>query len=398
MRMKTVLAASASLAVLGLAAPAMADEGISAKPMINARLRYENVSQANALGDADAITLRIRAGGELKVEGFSLLGEVEGNIPFTDSYNNTLPKDGAEPYSVVADPESFEINRIQLSYMKDGTGATVGRQRIIHDSARFVGNVGWRQNEQTFDAIRAQGKFGPVTLDAAYAINQRTIFGSESPNKEFEGDFILLNGGAKLGPAEIKAFYYALDYDTRIAFSSETIGVLAKADVDIGIAKVNALASYATQGEYGLNPAAYQADYYNVELGGTVAGFSLKAGYEVLGSDGGVAAFQTPLATLHAFNGWADVFLTTPAAGLTDLYFGAGYNLKAIPGIPGLNLQVIYHRFDSDAGSISYGSEWNASAGFKLGPVSFLAKYAAYNADLFGVDTDKFWLQAETSF
>ena len=36
---------------------------------------------------------------------------------------------------------------------------------------------------------------------------------------------------------------------------------------------------------------------------------------------------QTPLATLHAFNGWADMFLTTPANGLQDLYFRASYTL-----------------------------------------------------------------------
>src|SRR3546814_1528261 len=53
-----------------------------------------------------------------------------------------------EPYSVVADPDNIELNRAAIGYMKDGRGITVGRQRIIHDKARWVGNVG-RSEEHT---------------------------------------------------------------------------------------------------------------------------------------------------------------------------------------------------------------------------------------------------------
>src|SRR3546814_14399570 len=108
-----------------------------------------------------------------------------------------------EPYSVVADPDNIELNRAAIGYMKDGRGITVGRQRIIHDKARWVGNVGWRQNEQTFDAVRAQGKFGPVTLDAAWSKSQRTIFGLDSPNQEFDGDLILMNAWVDVKPEKV---------------------------------------------------------------------------------------------------------------------------------------------------------------------------------------------------
>jgi len=111
----------------------------------------------------------------------------------------------------------------------------------------------------------------------------------------------------------------------------------------------------------------------------------------------GVAAFQTPLATLHAFNGWADMFLTTPATGLRDYYAGATHKI-GVAALPGLNANVTYHQFDSDFGGLNYGSEWDASLGFKLGPVALLAKYANYKADSFAVDTEKFWLQAEANF
>jgi hypothetical protein len=282
--------------------------------------------------------------------------------------------------------------------MDNGTGVTLGRQRITLDNQRFVGNVGWRQNEQTFDAVRGQARLGPVSLDATYSISQRTVFGSDSPNEHFDGDLVLLSAGVKLAPVEVKAFAYLIDYDTRLAFSSQTYGVLATGSFDIpGLGKLTAQASHARQSDYGGNPVAYDAEYWHAQLGLGVAGFTLTAGYEELGSDRGVAAFQTPLATLHAFNGWADVFLTTPPNGLRDYYAGVGKTFAA-PGLPGLRAEVTWHQFDSAFGGLDYGSEWNASLGFKVGPVALTAKYANYSAKAFAVDTEKFWLQAEVGF
>jgi hypothetical protein len=404
--MRTKLCLLAAVSGLVWTAPALAApgdplilaEGVTFDPIVAARLRYEAVDQDGIAEGADALTLRVRAGAEIKASGFSILAEGEGTLALSADYNDTLPGNGIEPFPVVADPETLELNRLQVSYMKDGTGVTLGRQRIVLDNARFVGNVGWRQNEQTFDAVRGQAKFGPVALDATWSISQRTIFGVDSPNEYFDGDFVLLGAGVDLPVVDVKAFAYLLDYDTRLAFSSQTYGLLATAAIDIpGVGKLNALASYAAQSDYGANPVAYSADYLNAQLGLGVAGFTLTAGYEELGSDGGVAAFQTPLATLHAFNGWADLFLTTPAGGLRDYYAGVSRTF-AVPFLPGLRAEIVYHEFDSDFGGADYGSEWNASLGFRLGPVNLVAKYANYDAANFGADTEKFWLQGEVAF
>lgn len=379
--------------------PIEVEEGIKIDPIFAARLRYEGVSQDSQTNDADALTVRMRGGAQIDVNGFFLLAEAEGTLAIADNYNDTIPSNGLEPYPVVADPENVEINRLAVGYAKGGNSVTIGRQRIILDNARFVGNVGWRQNEQTFDAVRGQGKIGPVTVDATYSISQRTIFGADSPNKFFDGDFVLLNGGVKAGPVSVKAFGYLLDYDTRLAFSSQTFGVLASGGVPLGEGfKLDLAASYARQSDYGDNPVGYDADYIAASIGAGVAGFSLGAGYEELGSDDGVAAFQTPLATLHAFNGWADVFLTTPANGLRDYYGSIGKGFGDLGPLKGLNAKVVYHQFDSDVGGFDYGSEWDASLGFKFGKVGLLAKYADYDAASLGTDTTKFWLQAEYAF
>ncbi|WP_246236979.1 alginate export family protein [Pontixanthobacter rizhaonensis] len=372
-------------------------EGVTFDPIIDARIRLETSEQANAAGDATAVTARLRFGGEVKTNGFSFLAEAEGSLAIVDDFNDTLPGNGIEPFSVVPDPETVELNRLQIAYKGDGYGVTVGRQRIILGNSRFVGNVGWRQNEQTFDAIRGTAKIGPVSVDATYSNSQRTIFGSESPNEFLDGDLVLLNAGVKAGPIDVTGFAYLIDYDTRLAFSSQTYGLIAKATIPAGGLKINAMGSYARQSDYGNNPTRYDADYLHGELGMDISGFSLKAGYEQLGSDGGTSAFQTPLATLHKFNGWADLFLTTPANGLQDVYAGGGYTFK-IGGLPAFKTAVVYHDFSSDTGSFDYGSEWDASVGFKLGKVGLLVKYANYQADTFGVDTEKLWVQAGISF
>ncbi|MCB2075633.1 MAG: alginate export family protein [Novosphingobium sp.] len=404
---KQLLTAAALAAPIAAAHPAYAASGdpvvvsdsLTIDPIIDGRLRYETVDQDNAARNADALTMRLRAGAEFKMNNLSLLVEAEGTLAMIDDYNDTNVGNGVEPYSVVADPDNVELNRLQLMYKQGASAVTLGRQRIILDNARFVGNVGWRQNEQTFDAIRGQTKVGPVSLDATYSIAQHTIFGVDAgPRQNFQGDFIFAGAGVDAGPIKLKGFAYLLDFDDALANSTQTYGARATASFPLGTGfKLDLAASYAKQKDYKNSPLDYSADYIHGEAGVSFSGFGLKAGYELLGSDNG-AGFRTPMATLHAFNGWADVFLNTPPAGIEDIYFGASYNFKGLDLLPGLNAQVVYHEFDSDVGSISYGSEWDASLGFKLGPVGILAKYANYDASGFSVDTEKFWLQAEFKF
>jgi len=98
-------------------------------------------------------------------------------------------------------------------------------------------------------------------------------------------------------------------------------------------------------------------------------------GYEVLGSDNGTSV-KTPLATLHKFNGFADVFLSTPADGLQDFYIVGKY---ALPN--NITLAAFYHDYESDAGSMDYGDEWNLVLGYKHNANwSATAKYADYNS------------------
>ncbi|MEG2942626.1 MAG: hypothetical protein RR969_13780, partial [Thermomonas sp.] len=121
----------------------------------------------------------------------------------------------------------------------------------------------------------------------------------------------------------------------------------------------------------------------------------LKAGWERLGAGRG-RAFQTPLATLHAFNGWADKFLVTPVNGLRDTYVSAQRGIE-LGGRKG-KWEVAYHDFRADRGGSGYGRELDASFGVTLRPgFDVLAKLADYDSEGFARDTRKLWLQAEWS-
>ena len=141
--------------------------------------------------------------------------------------------------------------------------------------------------------------------------------------------------------------------------------------------KLNWIGSIARQADDGDSTLDYTADYYLVEAGLGVKNFGLKAGYEVLGGNtrANTTGFQTPLATLHAFQGWADKFTTTPQQGVEDFYVGGSANFGD------LAMQLIYHDFQAEAVSQDFGTEWDASVGYKFGTrYEALLKYANYSA------------------
>ena len=402
------LFAGASALCMFAAPPAFAAEAGAAfklKPLIDLRARYESVNQGPL--EADALTFRLRAGAEAKAGDFSLLAEGEATLAAVDEYNAfSFPLPGEKQWrpghAVVADPENLELNRLQLQYKRGKTAVTLGRQRINLDDQRWVGSVGWRQNEQTFDALRGETQLGPLSADFTYSISQRTIFGEDAgPRTHIDGDFIFAGLGANLGKRFTgKLFAYLLDYDESFALagSSQTYGGFVSGSVPLSPRTALSLrASYARQSDMGDNPFDYAADYWSFEGGTTLAGFALAAGWEELGSDNG-RGMQTPMATLHKFNGWADLFLTTPPNGLRDSYATVSRKFDKVKWLPGLNAALAYHRFASARHGIDYGQEWDASLGFRLGRVNMLLKCADYDADEFARDTRKFWIQAEWAY
>jgi hypothetical protein len=395
------------LALVALfATPALADP-IVIKPILDARLRYEHVDQLPLARDADAVTARIRAGFEAKTGAFAFLAEAEGTLAIGGNYNSGV--NGRTAFPIVPDPETVELNRLQLQYRGlPKTIVTVGRQRINLDDQRFVGSVGWRDNEQTFDAARIEWSgVKNLKADVTYAWADRTIWGVDGGNRfgaakyqSIGGDNVFANLSLKTRVGTLTGFTYLVDQDERLvlANSSATYGGRFAGSTPISPAlKLTYLASYAHQTDYARNSNRYAANYYAGELGLGINAFSIGGGAEVLGADRGLAltSFQTPLATLHKFNGWADKFLVTPPDGLKDIYGSLGYAWKKPGPFDAITVAAIYHRFSSDRNDRRYGDEVDVSASAKVKRYTFLLKYAGYQAHGFATDTSKFWASIE---
>jgi hypothetical protein len=388
-----------------LAAPAFAQE---VKPIADARLRYEHVDQEGLADEADALTFRLRAGAEVKWKDWSLLAEGEGTAALSERYDSGL--NGKTQYPIVADPENIELNRLQVQYRGlPKTAVTLGRQRINIGDQRFVGNVGWRQNEQTFDAVRIEhGEGDGFRADLTYSWSVRTIWGmdgSGSRQQAIGGDNVFATVSHPTPVGTLSGFAFLVDQDEAAVqdyrLSSQTYGVRLVGSRSLSAtAKLNYALSYASQSDWHRNPNDYRADYLLADIGLDLGPAKLGIGHERLGADDGVAltSFQTPLATLHKFQGWADKFLTTPPNGIRDWYASAGYGWKKAVGLDTINATLIYHRFDSDRLDLHYGNEWNALVSAKKGRWMATAKLAAYDARDFATDTTKFWLQLEWAF
>jgi hypothetical protein len=389
-----------------VATPALADP-VKLTPLIDARLRYEHVEQAPLASDADAVTLRLRAGFEARLSDFAFLAESEATLAINPAYNSGL--NGKTAYPIVSDPQNIELNRLQLQYRGiKQTVVTLGRQRINLDDQRFVGAAAWRDNEQTFDAVRVEwAGIKNLKADVTYADNVRTIWGIDGGNRfgparlgEIGGDNVFANLAYKTKLGTLTGFAYLVDQDQLPVFvnaSQSYGGRFAGAYPLSKRVKLSYAASFASQSDYHRNPNRYHADYYAGEIGMAVKAFSLTGGYEVLGADQGVAvtSFQTPLATLHKFNGWADKFLVTPPNGLRDAYGSVGYGWKKVAGLDAIGLIATYHRFDSDRLGLRYGNELDAQASVKRGKYTAALKYADYRARGFATDTKKLWLSLE---
>ncbi|MEH3046409.1 alginate export family protein [Sphingomonas adhaesiva] len=387
--------------LLAVTTPAAAQ---TLKPLAEVRLREEHVAQDGLPQESDAVTMRVRTGVEATQGRWSALAEAQGNLAIVGDYYDGI-EGAAMVRPLIGDPQSVALYRAQLQYRAPGATITAGRQRIMLDDERFVGAAAIRNNGQTFDAVRAQLEpVKGVKADVSYVWNVRTVWGIDGAGvrpRSIDGDTVLARLGVATPIGTVTAFAYLLDLDEAalqgFRLSSQTYGARLAGSRAIGRAKLAWQASHARQSDYARNPNRYSADYWLADVALDLNGPRVGAGYEVLGADDGRAltSFQTPLAAIFKFQGWADKFTTTPADGIRDLYASTGWGWKQVGRWSGVSVQAVYHRFDSDRAVRRYGDEVDLLATGKLGHTLATIRYADYQAKGFGADTQKLWLQLD---
>ena len=152
------------------------------------RYRYKFVADDAFVPDAHASTLRTTLGYETApFHGLSVHLEAENVRPIgADLYDNRgAAHRNNERYERpgVVDPGLTQLNQASLRFAPaDGTLVTVGRQEIRLDDERFVGAVGWRQNHQSFDAVRVATDTLPRgPLNYALVRNAHRVTGAVDP-------------------------------------------------------------------------------------------------------------------------------------------------------------------------------------------------------------------------
>ena len=196
------------------------------KAWADLNLRYESVDQDNALEDASALTLRTRLGfSSGSVNGFSFTAEVEDSRIVLGQDEFTVGPTGFNvgEYSVIADPETTEVDQAFIQYKTDNFTARVGRQVITLDDHRFVGHVGWRQDRQTFDAVSAKyAATDNLALFYSYLYKRNRIF-AEAADLDSKDHILHATYTSKIG--KFVAYAYLLEVDNDTDNALDTYGV-----------------------------------------------------------------------------------------------------------------------------------------------------------------------------
>jgi hypothetical protein len=362
------------------------------------RARVESVDDAALARTALAQTLRLRVSWQRPLpRGFSIFLEGEAVAELNDRFNSGA--NGQVQFPLVPDARAIEVNQAALRWRNESGGAALGRQRINLDNQRFVGNVGWRQNEQTFDAFSIDGapharlQLRYHWLDRAQRINGDSA--RDRLLRERDLDTHLLNVAWVLPVGTWVSYgYWHNDQDVDAA-SSRTLGMRYTGTMAAATGQFGWTLEAARQTSWADNPADFSHAYLRIEPTLTLHGITGKLGYERLAGNG-QHALQTPLATLHAFNGWADKFASTPADGLQDRYLELSGKWGRGRFADKLSWSLVGHDYQATARSRDYGRELDLAFGADLGKGwNGLLKLAEYRSDGFAADTRKVWVQLE---
>jgi hypothetical protein len=390
---------------------------------LDVRLRFEDADEYHVKtihSDSVAPTVRTRFGytsaplygfqAMLQAQNTSVLGP-EGNY-------NAAGTDGKGYKPTINDPPVTDLDQAWLAYAYTNiVGVKAGRQRLVLDNQRFIGDADWRQNIQTFDAVTLHVEpFEHLDLFYGYIWDVHRPYGNVSglstTNRDFQSDSHLVNvsySGWDYGRFVGYTYLLSLTNPAGANNSCATYGAYFAGDKAVNdYLALDYRAELAWQTDYGRSTLSYGTEYWNLEMGANIKPFAVGGGCESLGSGensgkaGGRAAFRTPLDTPHPFDGWAEVFGSAPSTGLRDVY---GYAQVTLPEkIP---LRCVYHKFDATYGDGDFGQEVDLIATKDFGKHWHIlleyAYYAGANAAppvlaVAHVDVQRWWTQLTFTF
>jgi hypothetical protein len=148
----------------------------------------------------------------LEIDDVRRIGSADYSRPSAGPLGTSIGSKNAA-YPIISDPLDTEVNQLNIVYSNKETTATLGRQRIIRGNARFIGNVGWRQHEQTFDGLSIENKpIKDLSIFADYINKRNTITFTD-----ISQDTLLIDAQFTGLPHGVLSAYY---YDIKVDDSS----------------------------------------------------------------------------------------------------------------------------------------------------------------------------------
>lgn len=358
-------------------------DNIDISVFADGRLRFQTLEQDNLPDTSNALTLSVQAGLEFEISDlFTALVEIEGNEQLIDDFNDSI--NGNIDAPTILDVEGIELNRLQLqTEIIPQTRLTLGRQRFALDNWRFLGRWEFRQNDQTFDGLRAEVSVGNGQFNLGYFNKVHRHFGDDSMIGEFSGDSFVVNYTHPLPLGQVSIFHYALDLETGLReapihiFSNQTTGIRWHGRRNWDAYGLAWDVSVARQGEFADNPNTYEAFYRDIGVELQYNRLKLDVGLEILGSDDGIPVL-TPLGSLHGFQGVTDRFFNTPPDGLEDFHLSLKTDLGDLGPLERIQAKLGYHHFNSDINKRDYGEEFNLGLIGRIGDFTLLLELGEY--------------------
>ncbi len=368
------------------------------------QLKLETASEDDSAQNAVGLTQLVRPSVEYQVTpNLTALIEGEALFAIVDDFDDGTGNQPDRP--IILDPNGLELNRAQFQYsFAPQSFVTLGRQKIAIDDQRFLGPAAFRQNDQTFDGVHVSTRIASsVTLQAGYFNRVNRVLGADNPIGRFRGDSYYFNGNIPTPIGRVGVFHYSFDLGTAgptlqdNIFSSQTTGARLDGRYHKSFYGIDWEASYARQVDFADNPTDYAANYWLLGAEGYAGPARLRVRFESFGA-ADEQSFQTPLGTLHRFQGAADIFLITPPDGLEDLEVRGRWSFGEQGLFRNISTALSYHRFSPENGGALFGQEvdFDVTATFGRFALAFTAAY--YDADTFSTDTQRFFLSLTHRF
>ncbi|HLS05720.1 MAG TPA: hypothetical protein VK036_05425 [Wenzhouxiangella sp.] len=378
------------------AVPGLPESSDKWQTSLDLRYRLERVDDDRFSPHAAASTLRLRAGFiSPSWSGWQIAATAQGNRHIgAQKFNSTA--NGRADYPVVADPDDENVAEAWVGYTRPGElFVRAGRQAISLGNQRFLGSgdPGHRQLQQTFDAVRVGLEGNAWNASLNWLNRAHRANGRSNPNRllaRADLDAWLSTFDYSPGRHTVGVYAHHIEFRDRPA-SHRNLGAFVTGPLPLTDGLTYRL-EYAHQKGIRESRSPSGQSHVSIRVQQQLDGWHWLAGHERLGGNGR-RAFQTPLATLHAFNGWGDQFATTPDDGLLDTYLAAGSRINRWRALARV------HDFRSDRGSYRYGRELDLMLGRGLSDnLDMEIKAAFFDGAGTRASVSKIWLALVASW